>query len=74
MQYTSVSMAQNFCDIEEAGVFLVDMISSGKAENQLLLIKNQTMGFYERHVETRNLLQQILGGGSTEQIILLMIC
>ncbi|CAL8316008.1 unnamed protein product [Arctogadus glacialis] len=60
--YTSVSMAQahNFLELEETTVSLVGMINSSKAVNQLQLIKNQTLAFHERHVETSHLLLQIL--------------
>ncbi|KAM4634256.1 kinetochore protein Spc24 [Polymixia lowei] len=56
----SMAQAHNFKDLEETGEALVHFIHSSKAENQLKLVRDEQQAFFDRHVETKAIVTQIL--------------
>ncbi|CAL8302363.1 unnamed protein product [Merluccius merluccius] len=62
------AQAHKFRDLEETGQALVHLIDSSKAQNDLLLTRNQHHDFFQRHVETKAIVSQILKDvGQTEE-------
>ncbi|XP_071774623.1 kinetochore protein Spc24 [Centroberyx gerrardi] len=55
-----MSQAPNFQDLEETMEALVHFINSSKVENQLKLVRDEQQAFFDRHVETKKIVTQIL--------------
>lgn len=60
---TTMAQAQNgFQELEETSEALINLISSSKAENIMRLVRDDTQTFFERHVETKIIVTEILKG------------
>ncbi|XP_071387348.1 kinetochore protein Spc24 [Centroberyx affinis] len=55
-----MAQAHNFQELEETMEALVHFINSSKPENQLRLVRDEQQAFFDRHVETKKIVTQIL--------------